>query len=185
MTVLDAGVSSAPTKNSPVNYFLKHFRYDPKHYTGLGIQDLTGLRQLHPGMTFVQYAGGRFPFDDFQFDWVFSNAVIEHVGSNHAQLFFLNEMLRVGRNVFFTTTNKYFPFESHTNVLFIHWNNALFYWWCKKRAKNYCKDNFDLFSYNRLRKLVESSNACTYRLHKNRLLGLSMTFTVVCTSRRY
>ena len=36
MTVLDAGVSSASTKNSPVNYFLKHFRYDPKHYTGLG-----------------------------------------------------------------------------------------------------------------------------------------------------
>jgi methyltransferase family protein len=185
MTVLDAGVSIASPESSPTNYFLKHFRYDPKHYTGLTVDDPSGLRQQHPAMAFVQYPGGRFPFADRQFDWVFSNAVIEHVGSRQAQLIFLNEMLRVGANVFFTTTNKYFPVESHTLALFLHWNSTVFYWWCKRTAQGYTRENLDLFSYRRLKGLVASSNASTYKLYKNRVLGLPMTFTAICTSGPY
>ena len=80
MTVLDVGVHWATKRSSSTeNYFVNHFRYEPKYYTGLGVQDMTELMLLHPGKTFVEYSGGKFPFDDFQFDWVFSNAVIEHV----------------------------------------------------------------------------------------------------------
>jgi len=92
-----------------LNYFLKTFRYGSEHYTGLGIQDLSNMGNLYPGKTFVAYPGGRFPFEDNEFDWVFSNAVIEHVGDDADQVMFVNEMLRVARNVFFTTPNKYFP----------------------------------------------------------------------------
>jgi ubiquinone/menaquinone biosynthesis C-methylase UbiE len=53
------------------------------------------MEVLFPGKRFVQYAGGRFPFSNKTFDWVFSNAVIEHVGDENAQLLFLNEMMRV------------------------------------------------------------------------------------------
>ena len=185
MTVLDVGVSSASTRRSSTeNYFLNHFKYEPKCYTGLAIQDMTELRLLHPGKTFVKYPGGKFPFDDSQFDWVFSNAVIEHVGDHDSQLLFLNEMLRVARGVFFTTPNKYFPLESHTNAVLIHWNNSLFYWWCKKTENFFGKENLCLFSARRLRKLVDLSDACRYTLYKNRLLGLAMTFTVVCTRQQ-
>jgi hypothetical protein len=185
MTVLDVGVSSASTGRAPTaNYFLNHFRYEPKYYTGLGIQDMAELRRLHPGKAFVRYSGGRFPFDDSQFDWAFSNAVIEHVGDHDAQLFFLNEMLRVARRVFFTTPNKYFPIEAHTDTVLLHWNDRLFYWWCKKRSKFFCKENLRLFSARSLRRLVGRSEASGYRLYRNRLLGLTMTFTVVCTMRR-
>lgn len=185
MTVLDAGVSAErdPTDHLE-NYFLKQFKYAPENYTGLGVQDLSGMEARYPGKTFVRYAGGRFPFKDLQFDWVFSNAVIEHVGDDTAQLLFLNEMLRVGRRVFFTTPNKFFPVEAHTNALFLHWHNGLFYWWCRKTGKYVRRDNLYLLSARRLRSLLNSSSARTYELRKNRVLGLPMTFTVLCESGR-
>lgn len=181
MTVLDVGVSTESREGIPErNYFLKYFRYAPEYYTGLGIQDMSRMEEFFPGKRFVQYPGGQFPFKEREFDWVFSNAVIEHVGDNEAQVYFLNEMLRVADNVFFTTPNKYFPFESHANILLLHWNNALFRKWCKKNRSWLSKDNLNLFSYYRLKNLLISSNASSYVIDKNRFLGLPMTFTVTC-----
>jgi hypothetical protein len=183
MKVLDVGVSSEsePKRGAAVrNYFLKNFRYAPEYYTGLGVQDLSCMEELFPGKRFVQYSGGKFPFEDDAFDWVFSNAVIEHVGDEEAELFFLNEMLRVAKNVYFTTPNKYFPVESHTNVFFLHWNDNFFYEWCGKNT-TWRKENLYLFSHSRLVRLLRSSNASDYRITINRFLGLPMTFTVICT----
>ncbi len=182
MTVLDVGVSSESGEGMPArNYFLKNFKDDPKYYTGLGVQDLSEMNNLFPNKRFVQYQGGKFPFDDDEFDWIFSNAVIEHVGNDEAQLMFINEMLRVAKNVFFTTPNKYFPIEAHTNILFLHWNNNIFYRWCRSYKTWVTKDNLYLLSGARLRKLMRLSNACAYELRKNRLLSLVMTYTVTCT----
>jgi SAM-dependent methyltransferase len=182
-SVLDVGVS-CETKRGPPNrnYFLKNFVYDPKYYTGLGIQDLAGMDLLFPGKRFVQYPGGHFPFEDQEFEWVFSNAVIEHVGGPKEQLQFINELLRVGRRVFFTTPNRYFPFETHTNAFFLHWSNSLFYWWCDRTGRGRRKDNLRLLSYRSLKSLMEVSNAKSYVLKRNRFLGITMTFTVICTS---
>ena len=181
-SVLDVGVSAETEKSLPaLNYFLKNYQRDPNTYTGLGVLDLTRMPDLYPGKRFVQYPGGKFPFADNEFDWVFSNAVIEHVGDDDAQLLFLNEMMRVAKNVFFTTPNKYFPVESHTNVLFLHWNDEKFYEWCKKNKPSTSKENLYLLSYNRLKKMLDDSNASSYTLNKNRLLGMPMTFTVICT----
>ncbi len=182
MTVLDVGVSSESKDGmSTRNYFLKNFKYDSKYYTGLGVQDLSQMNNLFPGKQFVQYQGGKFPFEDNEFDWVFSNAVIEHVGDDEAQLFFINEMLRVAKNVFFTTPNKYFPIETHTNIFFLHWNNDIFYNWCRKRNKTWVtKDNLYLFSGHRLQKLMHLSNATSFEIRKNRLFSLVMTYSVRC-----
>lgn len=183
MTVLDVGVSTESTKGLPGrNYFLKNFKYDSKYYTGLGIQDFSGMEALYPGKRFVQYPGGEFPFEDRQFDWIFSNAVIEHVGDAKAQLVFLNEMLRVAKDVFFTTPNKYFPVEAHTNTIFLSWNDTLFYWWCKKNKLWIPDQNLYLFSFKRLMRLLKVSNASSYTIRRNRILGLPMTFSVVCSS---
>ena len=55
------------------------------------------------------------PLESGSFDWVFSNAVIEHVGSWGHQERFAKEIQRVaGRGYFVTTPNKYFPIEPHT-----------------------------------------------------------------------
>ncbi len=64
---------------------------------------------------FVLGDGCCLPFASKSFDWVFSNAVIEHVGDWKRQLVFAGEIRRVARRGYFVTTpNKYFPIEPHT-----------------------------------------------------------------------
>ena len=54
-------------------------------------------------------------------DVVFSNAVLEHVGGEDRQRAFVSEALRVGRRVFLTTPNRWFPVEVHTRLPLVHW----------------------------------------------------------------
>jgi hypothetical protein len=69
MTVLDVGVSSESKLGTPArNYFLKNYRYNSRYYAGLGVQDLSQMTNLFTSKQFVQYPGGRFPFEDNQFD---------------------------------------------------------------------------------------------------------------------
>ncbi len=52
-------------------------------------------------------------FTDAQFDVVFSNSVIEHVGGIEDQRKMAAEMQRVGKRYFLQTPNRYFPIEPH------------------------------------------------------------------------
>jgi hypothetical protein len=47
------------------------------------------------------------------YDIVFSNSVIEHVGTYEDQLQMAKEVRRVGKRYFIQTPNKYFPLEQH------------------------------------------------------------------------
>src|SRR5258705_12553784 len=63
----------------------------------------------------IRADGRDLPFESQSFDWVFSNAVIEHVGSWEDQIRFANEIRRVSSKGYFVTTpNKFFPIEPHT-----------------------------------------------------------------------
>jgi hypothetical protein len=180
--VLDVGVSGRDWSDME-NVFLKNFRGRPSDYTALGIEDLGTLAQRYPDRRFVQYPGGRFPFADQEFEWVYSNAVIEHVGDRAAQLVFLNEMLRVAKNVFFTTPNKWFPLESHTNVLLLHYFPDSFYRWCAMRDMYWTPETLNLLGGADLAEVLSRSNARASRVIRNRLGGLTMTYSVVCSVR--
>lgn len=68
----------------------------------------------------IQADGLNLLFSDHSFEFVFSNAVIEHVGGEVDQQKFINEHNRVGKNWVFTTPNRLFPIESHSQLIFSH-----------------------------------------------------------------
>lgn len=63
--------------------------------------------------------GCALPYPDQAFDWVFSNAVIEHVGGAARQKQFASEIRRVARKGYFVATpNRTFPVDPHTLLPF-------------------------------------------------------------------
>jgi hypothetical protein len=71
--------------------------------------------------TFVEGDGTALPFADNSFDLVFSNSVIEHVGSSERQRAFAREVARVGKALWIQTPAKSFPIEPHFIAPCLHW----------------------------------------------------------------
>jgi len=65
--------------------------------------------------------GRNLPFGNGAFDIVFSNSVIEHVGSRADQEQFAREVARVGRHYWIQTPNRRFPVEMHIMLPLIHY----------------------------------------------------------------
>ena len=57
-------------------------------------------------------------FEDRSFDLVFSNSVIEHVGSTERQASFARQARRYGRSYWVQTPSKWFPIEAHCGMPF-------------------------------------------------------------------
>lgn len=74
-----------------------------------------------PGFTLVAADGCQLPFGNQSFDIVFSNSVIEHVGSPEAQRRFASEIQRVARRYWVQTPNRWFPLEPHLLTPFLHY----------------------------------------------------------------
>jgi SAM-dependent methyltransferase len=117
--VLDLGTADLP--EPPENIF--EYYYPFKHrVVAAGTEDCRFLERQYPGLRFVRVTDGeRLPFPDDTFDIGFSNATIEHVGSRERQAGFLRELVRVSRRAFVATPNRWFPFEVHTRLPFVHW----------------------------------------------------------------
>ncbi len=93
------------------------------HVTIVNLQPLPSHEAafLTPNQTFALADGTIFPWDDQSFDVVFSNSVIEHLGSWENQIAFARECQRVGKAWWIQTPAREFPVEPHYVTLFLHW----------------------------------------------------------------
>lgn len=119
-TILDVGASVAATGERAEN-FLEEWYAHPEQIMALLRGDVAAFATRYPRVRTVTGTALAMPFDDQEFDVVFTNAVIEHVGGRAAQKQFVRECLRVGRRVFLATPSRTFPIESHTLIPFVHW----------------------------------------------------------------
>ena len=126
-TILDVGVdeigfgSAGGQSGCGTHNFFEELYPWRRRITALGLHDGTAFRRRYPEVAYVQGDACALPFPDESFDVVFSNAVIEHVGDAERQRLFVAEALRVGRRVFLTTPNRWFPIEVHTRLPLVHW----------------------------------------------------------------
>jgi SAM-dependent methyltransferase len=123
-TVLDVGADELAFGQGDgcrtLNFFEELYPW-PERITALGLHDGAQFRERYPAVRYVQGDALALPFGDAEFDIVFSNAVIEHVGDRELQQRFVAEAVRVGRHAFITTPNRRFPVELHTRLPLVHW----------------------------------------------------------------
>jgi hypothetical protein len=79
------------------------------------------VRAASRGFQLVEADGCNLPFPDGAFDVLFSNSVIEHVGTWERQQAFAREARRVGRRLWVQTPAREFFIEPHLIAPFIHW----------------------------------------------------------------
>jgi ubiquinone/menaquinone biosynthesis C-methylase UbiE len=105
-----------------------------KHFRSVQVVNLDRMSipdKEFPHVTVSNADGCNLPYADRSFDWVFSNAVIEHVGGPERQKLFASEIRRVARKGYFVATpNRNFPVDPHTLLPFYqfltpHWQGKV------------------------------------------------------------
>jgi SAM-dependent methyltransferase len=178
--ILDVGFIDVENYSSIENFLEKNYLY-LHNITALGLSGGDVFKRDYPGVTVVLYDGNIFPFDDKLFDIGWSNAVLEHVGNEDKQILFLKEMHRTCKQLYFTTPNRYFPFELHSRYPLIHWlpkktfDRILMH----TRKRFMVGDYMHLLSCRKLKSLLKKAGITQYKIIRNRLLGFTLDFSVV------
>lgn len=119
--ILDVGVNYRNDRCS--NYLERWYPFKNK-IVALAADEknlFSDFKKNFPDVKLIFGDGRNLPFGDNAFDIVFSNAVLEHVGNYQEQKKFIDEICRVGRRIFITTPNRWFPVDFHTLIPLVHW----------------------------------------------------------------
>ncbi len=183
-TILDVGFNDS--EDSQGDNFLERFYPYQSKITALGIMGNKYFSKKYPDVKVVLYDGKTFPFEDNFFDIGWSNAVIEHVGDREAQLFFLKELVRTCKKVYFTTPNRFFPFEVHTRIPFLHWlPKPMFDKILKNTSFKWATgDYMDLFFIHEIKALLKKANVTNYKIKKNYFAGFVMDICVLIENEK-
>jgi len=165
--------------------------WDSLNFNGIFKSEITLLNLKAEKITsdkFISIAGNgtKLEFKDNEFDIVFSNSVIEHVGDFENQLKMANEVKRVGKKIFIQTPNKYFPIEPHFLTPFIqlmplHVSAFLLRHFhlgyhkedmTKERSLQIIK-NVRLISFSEIKKMFPN-----YNIYKEKMFGLTKSFII-------
>jgi len=129
--------------------------------------EITGVdlepRPSYPGPFVQADATEHLPYEDGEFDLVYSSSVVEHVVPERRAAF-AAEVNRVGRGVYVQTPARGFPVEPHSLLPFAHWLPATLrrpYW--RLGAQGYWED-IHLLGRGEMRALFPASAVHAERL---------------------
>jgi SAM-dependent methyltransferase len=176
---LDVGV--ADVEFSSYDNFLEKYCPCPDKLTALSIYPLEHFKANYPEIKTVVYSGGRFPFSDNSFDVIHCNAVIEHVGDFEKQVEFVKEISRCSNRFYLTTPSKLFPFEMHTNLLFLHYLPKYFFdkLLCALGKGWAAGEYMHLLSKSDLYKILNKAQISNARIITKRFFGIPLHYCVV------
>ena len=145
-------------------------------------------KNLSKYVSYVRADARHLPFDSNAFDFVYSNSVIEPIGTLEDQTKMTQEVRRVGRSYYVQTPNFWFPVEPHLITPFFHWlpkplrkvliRNFTIWGWITRPTRDYC-DNFvkmtRLLTKSEMRALFPDG-----QLQPEIFLGLEKSLIAVC-----
>ena len=79
------------------------------------------IKEHYPQINAVVADGRELPWPDKYFDIVYCNAVIEHLSNFEEQRKMASEIMRVSKQWFVTTPNRWYPFEFHLRLPVVTW----------------------------------------------------------------
>lgn len=141
MKVLDVGAEVDPSGGRGVQFI--DFYPWKKNISAINLspEHISSIKQHYPEIEAVVGDACELPWSDKYFDIVYSNAVIEHLGTLEKQRKMAAEIMRVGKKWFVTTPNRWYPFEFHMRLPFVTWLPGNAYLWAGR-----------IISYNHLRR---------------------------------
>ena len=172
-TILDIGATA--DRSYEASNYLEAWYPDKSAITAVGLDDVSFLEDLYPGVKFVRASGLELPFEDRSFDIVHSSAVVEHVGSFENQCRFIRECTRIARKaIFVTTPNRWFPIEFHTVLPLIHWLPKPWYRHIMSAVgMTFFADeaNLNLMSHNDLKHITDAISGYKFTISSISLVG--------------
>ncbi len=152
------------------------------------ILNIDNITVRYPNFKFIQMDVRNLNvFKDKEFDIVFSNSLIEHIGNFVEKKQIAEEILRIGKSFFIQTPNYYFPLEPHFLVPFFQFFPL--------KIKVFLLRHFNLGWYSKLdkkeaEKIVKETNLLRYKnvkllfpdavIIKEKYLGFTKSF--ICVS---
>jgi len=121
MKILDLGAEINPTNENIVQFIDSYPWNNNVSAINLSPEHISLIKQYYPEVDARVGDACALPWEDKHFDIVYSNAVIEHLGSFEKQKKMAAEIMRVGKSWFITTPNRWYPFEFHMRLPFVTW----------------------------------------------------------------
>jgi SAM-dependent methyltransferase len=171
LKVLDYGVNAS--LSDPQMYFFEYNYPYKENIVASGLESSKNFNKCFQQILYIQVCRKLpLPFEENQFDLIFCNAVIEHVGSRLTQEQFLHELIRSGKTIFITTPNRWYPIELHTVLPLFHLLPQQIYRkiFSKLGFEFFSKEeNLNLLDNKSLAKMIPSN--CRYKIHNHRFGG--------------
>jgi SAM-dependent methyltransferase len=184
MKLLDVGAQIDQNSNEKRQLIEAYPWKDNISVVNISVEHISTIKKTYPEIEAVVCDACELPWPDKHFDVVYSNAVIEHVGSFERQMKMASEIMRVGKRWFVTTPNRWFPFEFHMRLPIITWlpgrsylriGNIISYNHVQGKYMFGCKrDGLRLLSARELRKSFPDSD-----IIKQRVTFMAETLIVV------